>query len=152
MNSQRLTQPLLHAFASAEEDVLHGRAEEAERLSSSRRIPFAVQFEHRLVRVGVDKVLGRDPRRELLLNVELRVVVAGSSLLGAVGVTGILQRAEPDLHRLGEANHLGLGHLEHLLLVRDVHRALDHPETLVVALTDKLHEFLQRSAGSASPP
>jgi hypothetical protein len=102
-----------------------------------------VQLQHRLVRVGVDEVLRRDPWCELLFDIKLAVVVVfGVPLVVIVGVTGILEGSETDLHRFGETDGFGLGELEHVVFVRDGDGGLDHPETLVVSLANELHELL----------
>ena len=72
-----------------------------------------MQLEHRLVGGSVDEVLGRDPRRELLLNIELAVVVAGAAFL-CLPISRVLEMPQADLHRFGEADFLRRRTLEHL--------------------------------------
>lgn len=137
-----LTEFLVIVLACLDEDVLHGHTDEAERLATSRRVALTVEPKHSFSLRREEEVLGRDPRRELLLDRQVALVVLGNFAVEAVA--RILQVALSDLHALRQHHLLRGHHLEHVCIGWNRPVRLESPEPLVRAATMVLHEFLHK--------
>lgn len=99
-----------------------------------------MELEHCLGLRGEEEVLRRDPRRELLLDGEVALVLLGN--LAVEAVAGVLQMALAHLHALGENDLLWRHHLQHVRIGRDSPVPLQAPEALMWTAPVVLHEFL----------
>lgn len=99
-----------------------------------------MELEHRLGLRGEEEVLRRDPRRKLLLDGEVALVLFRYFTVETVA--GVLQVALAHLHAFGENDLLRRHHLQHVRIRRDGPVPLQAPEALMWSAPVVLHEFL----------
>jgi hypothetical protein len=103
-----------------------------------------MQLQHRLTLRRMDKILSSNPRRELLLRIELSLVSVLDVQVGlGLAVPGVEEVALADEHRFGEDDVLGLDHFEHVSGGGSVEVGFETPEGLVLASAVVLHKVLQ---------
>ena len=99
-----------------------------------------MQAKHGLGLCRKEEVLCRDPRRKLLLDGEIALIVL--RYFAIVAVSGVLEVPLTDLHALSKNDLFWSYHLQHVSVRRYVPVRLESPETLMRTTAMVFHEFL----------